>query len=209
MTPGLRNELLPGLCVWYIAGRMRYIPLIALMALATVLPAAYAESDEPVSAAKAKTKTKELAPIPALLAEATYLTRKKPNLKAKYYGFIRSASWCVPCQVFVPQLLKDYGKMKSAKMELILLGQEEEAVVKKYMKDHDYDIPGVMPSELGTVPGLSYEGLGYPSMCIVDAEGNFIASNGGTNMMKWRDILKEHKKQLMKEKREARARKGE
>ena len=96
--------------------------------------------------------------------------------------------------------------MKNAKMELILLGQEDEEVVKRYMKEHDYDIPGVMPAELGAVPGLSYENLGFPSMCIVDAEGNFIASNGGTNMMKWRDILKEHKKQLLKEKREARKR---
>ena len=94
-------------------------------------------------------------------------------------------------------------------MELILLGQEDEMVVEKYMKDHDYDIPGVMPDELGTVPGLSYEGLGFPSMCIVDADGNFIASNGGVNMMKWRDILKEHKKRLLREKRETRSRKDE
>ena len=184
---------------------MRYILLIVMMTLVSTLPLTYAEEAEQETAAKAKTRA--LAPVPALLSEARYLTRKKPNLKAKYYGFIRSASWCVPCQIFVPQLLKDYGKMKGAKMELILLGQEDESVVKKYMKDHDYDIPGVMPAELGAVPGLSYEGLGFPSMCIVDADGNFIASNGGANMKKWRDILKEHKKKLLKEKREARSRK--
>lgn len=183
---------------------MRCLALIIMTFLSCALPTYCAEDAGRTLASKEKTKAQ--APVPALLSEARYLTRKKPNLKAKYYGFIRSASWCLPCQVFVPKLLKDYGKMKGAKMELILLGQEDEAVVKKYMKDHDYDIPGVMPAELGAVPGLSYEGLGFPSICIVDADGNFIASNGGANMMKWRDILKEHKKQLMKEKREAQKR---
>lgn len=186
---------------------MRGFSLIVMMFLSGVVPMASAGTagQEPV----AKANPRELAPVPALLSEARYLTRKKPNLKAEYYGFIRSASWCLPCQIFVPKLLKDYGKMKGARMELILLGQEDEMVVKKYMKDHGYDIPGVMPDELGTVPGLSYEGLGFPSMCIVDADGNFIASNGGVNMMKWRDILKEHKKRLLREKRETRSRKGE
>lgn len=185
-------------------GRMKPILIFLVVAycFAGALPAACASG----GGAASEKQMKVLPAIPALLSEAKYLTRKKPNLKAQYYGFIRSASWCLPCQIFVPQLLKDYGKMKNAKMELILLGQEDEEVVKRYMKEHDYDIPGVMPAELGAVPGLSYENLGFPSMCIVDAEGNFIASNGGTNMMKWRDILKEHKKQLLKEKREARKR---
>ena len=193
--------------MWYSEAGMRCFSLIVMMFLVEVVPMVAAETAGRESVTRAKPKV--LAPVPALLSEARYLTRKKPNLKAKYYGFIRSASWCLPCQVFVPKLLKDYGKMKGAKMELILLGQEDEAVVKRYMKDHDYDIPGVMPAELGTVPGLSYEGLGFPSMCIVDADGNFIASNGGANMMKWRDILKEHKKQLLREKRETRSGKGE
>lgn len=187
-----------------------YLIFVLMLALAHLLPAAYAqeveaEVEEAVekTGKKGKKSAKSMPAIPTLLSEAKYLTRKKPNLKAQYYGFIRSASWCVPCQIFVPQLLAEYSKMKGAKMELVLLGQEEEAVVKKYMKDHDYNIPGVMPKELGEVPGLNFSGLGYPSMCIVDADGNFIASNGGANMMKWRDIIKEHKKQVQKEKREA------
>lgn len=187
-----------------------YLILVLMLGLAHLLPAVYAEEVEEEMVEKVeKTGKKErkagksMPAIPALLSEARYLTRKKPNLKAQYYGFIRSASWCVPCQVFVPQLLAEYTKMKSAKLELVLLGQEDEAVVKKYMKDHDYNIPGVMPGELGEVPGLNFSGLGFPSMCIVDAEGNFVACNGGTNMMKWRDIIKEHKKQAQKEKRAA------
>lgn len=173
-----------------------------------VAPVACAQDDAAFDEAPAKRKVskkaaKSLAPVPELLSKATYLTRKKPNLKAKYYGFLRSASWCVPCQIFVPQLLEGYSKMKGAKLEVILLGQEDEAVVKKYMKEHKYNIPGVMPSELGTVPGLSFEGLGFPSMCIVDADGNFVALSGGKNMQEWKKQIKEYEAEQRKAKKKA------
>ena len=159
--------------------------------------------DEPMDAKAEASEESSMPVIPQLLSSAKYLTNKKPNLKAQYYMFLRSASWCVPCQIFVPRLLKDYSKMKGAKVELIFLGQEDEAVVKKYMDEHKYKCPGVMPGALGTIPGVKFEGLGYPSMCLVDAHGNFIACNGGTNMLKWRKIIKEHKKKEMLEKRAA------
>ena len=163
---------------------------------------AFAE-ERPVAKKTTKSAKKAMAVVPELLSKATYLTRKKPNLKAKYYGFLRSASWCVPCQIFVPQLLEGYSKMKGAKLEVILLGQEDEAVVKKYMKEHKYNIPGVMPAELGTVPGLSFEGLGFPSMCIVDAEGNFVALSGGKNMQEWKKQIKDFQAEQRKAKKKA------
>ena len=156
-----------------------------------------AEVDELVmSVQKGKKKAvKELSPVAEVLSKGTYLTRKKPNLKAKYYGFLRSASWCVPCKMFVPKLLKDYGKMKGARMELIFLGQEDEAAVKQYMKDGDIDIPGVMPAELGEIPGVQYPNLGFPSLCIVDADGNFVGASGGVNMYEWKKQLQAFKKE--------------
>ena len=83
----------------------------------------------------------------------------------------------------------------------VLLGQEDEAVVKNYMKEHKYNIPGVMPAELGTVPGLSFEGLGFPSMCIVDAEGNFVALSGGKNMQDWKKQIKDFQAEQRKAKK--------
>ena len=160
----------------------------------------YAEQDESAGKSQIRKKTRELSPVQELLSKATYLTRKKPNLKARYYGFIRSASWCVPCQIFVPQLLDDYSRMKGAKLELILLGQEEEAVVKKYMKEHKYNIPGVMPQNLGSVPGVSFPNLGFPSLCIVDADGNFVAASGGKNMQNWRQQIKDYQSEQRKRK---------
>ncbi len=156
-----------------------------------------AEVDELVmSVQKGKKKAvKELSPVAEVLSKGTYLTRKRPNLKAKYYGFLRSASWCVPCKMFVPKLLKDYGKMKGARMELIFLGQEDEAAVKQYMKEGDIDIPGVMPAELGSIPGVQFPNLGVPSLCIVDADGNFVGASGGVNMYEWKKQLQAFKKE--------------
>ena len=148
-----------------------------------------------------------LSAVAEVLSKGKYLTRKKPNLKAKYYGFLRSASWCVPCKMIVPRLLKDYSKMKGAKMELIFLGQEDVDVVKQYMKDADYDIPGVMPAELGNLPGVQFPNLGFPSLCIVDADGQFIAASGGVNMYEWKkqiqNYTKEQRKLKQQKKREA------
>ena len=200
--------------------------LYLILVLLCGMPLAYAqeideEIDEPVSAVqKGKKKAakaakaedaekaeKSLSPVAEILSKGTYLTKKKPNLKAKYYGFLRSASWCVPCKMIVPKLLKDYSKMKGAKMELIFLGQEEVDVVKQYMKDADYNIPGVMPGELGSIPGVQYPNLGFPSLCIVDADGNYVASSGGVNMYEWKKQIqtyqKEQRKQQQKKKREA------
>ena len=154
------------------------------------------EDESVVSVQKEKKKpAKALSAVAEVLSKGTYLTRKKPNLNAKYYGFLRSASWCVPCKMFVPKLLKDYGKMKGAKMELIFLGQEDEAAVKQYMKDGDFNIPGVMPAELGSIPGVQFPNLGMPSLCIVDADGNFVGASGGVNMYEWKKQIQAFKKE--------------
>ena len=175
---------------------MKRILALTLALTLSVLPVSSAQDEAPAAVKKAaKSKKKEMAAVPELLSKATYLTRKKPNLKAKYYGFLRSASWCVPCKMFVPKLLKDYGKMKGARMELIFLGQEDEAAVKQYMKEGDIDIPGVMPAELGSIPGVQFPNLGVPSLCIVDADGNFVGASGGVNMYEWKKQLQAFKKE--------------
>lgn len=166
------------------------LTLALVLGMCAPLCAQDASSESGRNSAPSRTR-KALPVVPEILSKGAYLTRRKPNLKAKYFGFLRSASWCLPCQIFVPQLLEDYGRMKGAKLEIVLLGQEDETVVKNYMKEHKYNIPGVMPGSLDSIPGLDYKGLGFPSLCIVDAEGNFVAASGGTNMLKWKQQLKE------------------
>ena len=178
-----------------------YLLLILLSGSLLCFAQEETELDEPVAVEQKGKKKKadkagaSLSPVAEVLSKGKYLTRKKPNLKAKYYGFLRSASWCVPCKMIVPKLLKDYGKMKGARMELVFLGQEEVDVVKQYMKDSDYNIPGVMPGELGEIPGVQYPNLGFPSLCIVDADGNFVGASGGVNMYEWKKQLQSFKKE--------------
>lgn len=143
--------------------------------------------------------------VAEVLSRVEYLGKKKPNLKARYFMFLRSASWCVPCQMIVPKLMKDYGKMKSAQMELILLGQEDEAVVRNYMKEHKYRCPGVMGSVSREIPGLDYEGFGYPSACIVTADGHFVAKSGGIGMYEWKKQLKAYQLEQRKLKAQEKA----
>lgn len=152
-----------------------------------------------VSPLFADTESTDQKPLVAeVLSRAEYLSRKKANLKAKYFMFLRSASWCVPCQMIVPKLMKDYGKMKSAQMELILLGQEDESVVRNYMKEHKYKCPGVMGRVGREIPGLNYEGFGFPSACIVTAEGAFVAKSGGIGMYEWKKQLKAYQTEQRK-----------
>ena len=144
----------------------------------------------PLSAADDVADQKPL--VAEVLSKATFLSKKKPNLNAKYFMFLRSASWCVPCQMIVPKLMKDYGKMKGAQMEMILLGQEDEAVVRNYIKEHKYKCPGVMGAVGNEIPGLDYEGFGFPSACIVTADGQFVAKSGGIGMYEWKKQIRKY-----------------
>lgn len=136
--------------------------------------------------------------VAEVLSRVEYLSKKKPNLKARYFMFLRSASWCVPCQMIVPKLMKDYGKMKGAQMELIFLGQEDEAVVRNYIKKHRYKCPGVMGSVGNEIPGLDFAGFGFPSACIVTADGDFVAKSGGIGMYEWKKQLKAYQAEQRK-----------
>lgn len=176
-----------------------YAIIFALVLAGCLIPPVQARAEEQSEAPAVEAL--EMPPVPQLLAEATYLTRKKPNLKARYYIFLRSMSWCVPCHMFCPVLFKDYGKMKSAKAELVFLGQEEEAVVKQYMKEREFKCPGVLGSELGDIPGFDLSGFGAPAICIVTADGEFVGKLGGKNMADWRKVIKEYQTQQARKKR--------
>ncbi len=172
--------------------------ILALAVGGTAFPAA--ATVDAVERVTAKEEV-ELSPVARVLSQANFLTKKKPNLKAQYFMFLQSMSWCVPCHIFCPKLLKDYSKMKAAKMELILLGREEEAVVKQYMKDRDFKCPGVIASQLGEIPGFDLSGFGAPAICIVTAEGEFVGKLGGRNMYGWRKMLRAYQAEQKKKMR--------
>ena len=122
----------------------------------------------------------------------------KPNLKAEYFIYLYSASWCGYCQQCMPVAVEQYKKMKSSrKVELILIcGDKSEAEGKNYLKSKKLKSPAIMFSELQATQfrGLPGCGMpGYPAISVVDKEGNLIKNVVGASQVQavlaeWRDL---------------------
>lgn len=129
--------------------------------------------------------------VPAALADCQYLTRKKANLKAEYYIFLNSASWCGPCRMVMPKVVKEYRKMKSGKVELLLVSAEEDEAAKEYMEHYKAKFPGINRVESRKIPGVVFSLGGIPAMCLVDAHGNKLHDGHGADSLKWKELIKE------------------
>ena len=122
----------------------------------------------------------------------------KPNLKAEYYVYLYSASWCGYCQQCMPVAVEQYRKMKSSrKVELIVIcGDKTEAEGKEYMKSKKLKAPAIMFAELQATQfqGLPGCGMpGYPAISVVDKEGNIIMNEIGATKVtevlnSWREL---------------------
>lgn len=118
----------------------------------------------------------------------------KPSVKADYYIFLHSASWCGPCRAIMPDIAKEYKKLKRAKIELILVsGDKTEDEAKEYVKHYKAKFPAAMPSEFGSVPG--YSGApAYPHAFIVDKYGRQLTHGNGKIILDWKEIISDDKK---------------
>ena len=122
----------------------------------------------------------------------------KPNLKAEYYIYLYSASWCGYCQQCMPVAEAQYKKMKSTrKVELIVIcGDKTEAEGKNYLKSKKLKSPAIMFAELQATQfqGLPGCGMpGYPAISVVDKEGNMIKNVVGATAVtdvlnSWREL---------------------
>ena len=113
----------------------------------------------------------------------------KPNLKADYYIYLYSASWCGYCQQCMPIAVDEYRKMKSSrKVEMILIcGDKTEAEAKEYIKSKKCKAPTIMFAEL---QATAFQGLpgcgmpGYPAISVVDKNGKQIKNVVGASAVK-------------------------
>ena len=189
--------------------KVKFLPLILMGGLLTwALPLVHAEADDTAPSSKVSKKTKkarknkkkaekkESAEVEEEAAESavaakikgnTYFTETKPNLKAEYFIFLESASWCGPCNAEMPEVAKAYEQMKaSGKVELILLSADQtEAAAKGFLDKYKAKFPGLMPrgASLPNIP----EAKGIPNATIMKADGSVIANGHGSIIRGWKE----------------------
>lgn len=101
------------------------------------------------------------------------------SLAGKVIGLYFSASWCGPCKMFTPQLVKLRDR-NDDQFEVILVGGDRSAEDQQsYMKDFDMEWPAIpfnspRRQELGAKYGIR----GIPSLVIIDDQGNLITKDG-------------------------------
>ena len=189
--------------------KFKYFPLILLGGLVTwALPMAHAEADDDAPATKVTKKAKKgkkakkkaeaaqeedsaEAPESAVAAKIkgnNYFTETKPNLKADYYIFLQSASWCGPCNAEMPEVVKAYEQMKaSGRVELILLSHDDNPTAGKgFLTKYKATFPGTM-CHGASVPQIPPP-PGIPNAAIVKADGTLIKSDHGSIIRSWKEL---------------------
>ena len=189
--------------------KVKFLPLVLMGGLMTwVMPIAHAEADDAAPATKVSKKAKkakkgkkkegkaeldesqaegEESVVAAKIKNNTYFTESKPNLKAEYFIFLESASWCGPCNAEMPEVAKAYEQMKaSGKVELILLSADRtEADAKGFLDKYKATFPGMMPKG-SSIPELP-EAKGIPNATIMKADGTVIESGHGAIIRGWKN----------------------
>jgi len=105
------------------------------------------------------------------------------SLEGKVIGLYFSASWCGPCKMFTPDLVKLRDR-NDDKFEVVFVSSDRSAEdQEEYMKDYDMEWPAIpYDSPLRQQLGGKYEVRGIPSLVIIDDQGNLITKDGRSEM---------------------------
>ncbi len=183
-----------------------YLTLLTGIFAGVMTPAAFADEDSAPKTEKKVKKSKKgkddddtasnLSPVAEALSNIELLSGK-PLKGAKYYVYLHSASWCGPCKALMPQIVKDYKKMKKKKVEVILIGHDKTPeAAKAYLEHYKADFPCILYTDpaVNSLPGYTANFAGIPHATIVDAEGNQIVDGHGKEVLEWQKICKPAKK---------------
>ncbi|MBR5887910.1 MAG: redoxin domain-containing protein [Akkermansia sp.] len=142
------------------------------------------------------TDTKEVSKVAEALKKFKFISGK-PNLKAEYYIYMYSASWCGYCKMCMPSAVKEYKKIRSSKqVEFILInGDKSKAEAIAYMKEYKAKMPCIAFDDLKATNFMGLPGCGmpgFPAISIADKNGKQIISQVGASKVKevlenWRD----------------------
>ena len=155
------------------------------------------DSDESEDASEAK-PAKPATPKVVEALSKFKVFNAKPNVKADYFIYLYSASWCGYCQQCMPIAVEQYKKMKSSrKVELLVIcGDKSEADAKNYLKSKRLKSPTIMFGELQATKFLGLPSCGmpsFPAITVVDKEGNMIRNVVGAGQVtevlnSWREL---------------------
>lgn len=149
-------------------------------------PQAQPTDNEPVEAYKT---------VPQAIEELTFYN-STPNDKAKYYIYLHSASWCVPCREIMPKIIDEYKNMKKGKVEIILVGHDQTLdAAKKYLSHYSEDVAGILYSDPGArrLPGFA-KPTTIPHATIVDRKGKVLYVGHANGALNWKDHCGKKKK---------------
>ncbi len=182
-----------------------YIAMLSGLFTGVMAPAAFADEDATPKTEKKVKKSKKAksgdsasskSGVKAACEEIEFLTDTKPSKKAKYYIYLHSASWCGPCKALMPEIVKEYKKMKKKNVEIILIGHDKTPeAAKSYLEHYEAGFPGVLSSSADAkkLPGITAPN-GIPAATIVDAKGNVLYSGHGKGALEWKKYCKPAKK---------------
>ena len=148
--------------------------LLAACCLPASLPAAHAAD----AAKKDPAAVKCSGAVAEALKDIPFITEKKPNLKAKYYVYLMSASWCAACNVEMPHVVEQYKEMARKKVEIVYVnGDKTPEEASAFMKKYKADFPCILIASQDTqkLPGFKRI-MNFPWAIVVDADGNVLQS---------------------------------
>ena len=157
---------------------------------------------------KAKTDAKaEESPVAAALKKLKTL-QGRPNMKADFYVYMCSASFCRYCSECMPVAVAESKKMKRGNVEFILIsGEGSKDAAKKYLKGYRAKCPVVLMDELKgakfqNLPGSS-SAIGLPAAAIVTKEGKVLSSGLGASSVKniltsWKSVTEKAREEAEK-----------
>ncbi len=181
------------------------IVLLTALCGATLTPCVYAKKadTEEVTAA-------ELATVPASLVDREYVTKSKPDLKAKVYFIYQSRYMCPNCVAEAPAIVAAYKKMKGKGAELVMLNVDADVeTAEKWAKKAKMRFPIVSPTDRSGIPFPHTGSNKLPCMVALDADGNKLGQASGLEVAEflssnWKQYVKDQKK---KEKEAAKVKK--
>lgn len=147
-------------------------------------------------------KSEKKAPAESAVVEAFGKFKNvggKLNKKADFYIYLATSSTCVHCQRCMPVAVEQYKKMKSRKVELIIIDADTtEDAAKKYLKSYKLKNPCIMFSELQATKFRGLPACGMllpPAVSVVSKDGTMIKNVVGADQVietlnDWRNICK-------------------